>query len=317
MQPKRGGQIEKNSSPALAAGGPKAALPVTANEFVEQQLHDRLRMIENLFDAHALSFSGPLLIGVDDILRTRIEKRCTQIPASDKLVVLLTTGGGYLEPVQRMVATIRKHYQIVDFVIPNYAYSAGTVFALSGDAIFMDYYSRLGPIDPQIESSKGRLVSALGHVEKFNALMERAQKGKISAAEVQLMIDGFDQAELYYYEQQRELSITTLKEWLVKYKFKNWNVTETRKVPVTKRMKERRAAEIGNQLNDTKKWHSHGYGISMEVLRKDLRLLINDFGEREEMSSAIRSYHDLLSDYMAKMNMRGVFHIPDDYRPFM
>ena len=298
-------------------GGTKIPLPVTANEFVEHQLHERLRTIENIFQAHALSFSGPLLIGVDDILRTRIEKQCAQIPASQKLVVLLTTGGGYLEPVQRMVATLRKHYETVDFIIPNYAYSAGTVFALSGDAILMDYYSRLGPIDPQIESSKGRLVSALGHLEKFNALLAKAQKGKISAAEVQLMIDGFDQAELYYYEQQRELSITTLKEWLVKYKFKNWNKTETRKATVTKKMKEKRAAEIGEQLNDTKKWHSHGYGISMEVLRRDLKLTIDDFGENEEMSSAIRSYHDLLSDYMAKRDTRGLVHTPGDYRPFM
>jgi hypothetical protein len=317
MQPNPDGPMKRgNSVPPLGTTSAKTPLPVTANEFVEHQLHERLRTIETLFKAHALTFSGPLLRGVDDILRTRIEKRCKQVPSSERLVVLLTTGGGYLEPVQRMVATLRKHYQIVDFVIPNYAYSAGTVFALSGDAIYMDYYSRLGPIDPQIET-KGKLVSALGHVEKFNALMDRAQKGKISSAEVQLMISGFDQAELYYYEQQRELSITTLKEWLVKYKFKNWNQTETRKVPVTTRMKEKRATEIGDQLNDTKKWHSHGYGISMEVLKKDLKLMIDDFGEREDMSSAIRSYHDLLSDYMAKLDVRGVVHIPDDYRPFM
>jgi hypothetical protein len=317
MQPDPDGPMKRgNSVPPLGTTSAKAPLPVTANEFVEHQLHERLRTIETLFAAHALTFSGPLLRGVDDILRTRIEKRCKQNPSSERLVVLLTTGGGYLEPVQRMVATLRKHYQIVDFVIPNYAYSAGTVFALSGDAIYMDYYSRLGPIDPQIET-KGKLVSALGHVEKFNALMDRAQKGKISSAEVQLMISGFDQAELYYYEQQRELSITTLKEWLVKYKFKNWNQTETRKVPVTTSMKEKRATEIGDQLNDTKKWHSHGYGISMEVLKKDLKLMIDDFGEKEDMSLAIRSYHDLLSDYMAKLDIRGVVHIPGDYRPFM
>jgi hypothetical protein len=311
--PIQGGQTKESSMPTSS---PCAPVPVTANEFVEQQLHERLQAIEKLFNAHALSFSGPLLIGVDDILRTRIEKRCKQSPTSKKLMVLLTTGGGYLEPVQRMVATLRRHYQIVDFVIPNYAYSAGTVFALSGDAIFMDYYSRLGPIDPQIES-KGKLVSALGHVEKFNALMERAQKGTISTAEVQLMISGFDQAELYYYEQQRELSITTLKEWLVKYKFKNWSKTATRQMAVTKKMKEIRAVEIGDQLNDTKKWHSHGYGISMEVLQKDLKLQIDDFGVREDVSSAIRSYHDLLSDYMTKLNTRGVVHTFGDYRPFM
>jgi hypothetical protein len=295
----------------------KASLPVTANEFVEHELNQRLLAVEAHFSCHAMSFSGPLYQGVDDILRTRIENGCKRTPASNKLVILLTTGGGYLEPVLRMVATLRRHYGVVDFVIPNYAYSAGTVFAMSGDAIHMDYYSRLGPIDPQIESSSGMSISALGHLEKFNALMEKAQKGKISTAEVQLLISGFDQGELYYYEQARDLSIAAIEEWLVKYKFKNWTRTQTRKRKVTVAMKKARAKRIGEQLNDTKKWHSHGYGISMEVLRKDLNLLIDDFGADENRSSVIRSYHDLLSDYMARRTARGVVHIPGDYRPFM
>jgi hypothetical protein len=291
--------------------------PVTANEFVEQELHRGLRAIEGAFSCHALSLSGPLYPGVDDILRGVIEKRCVQESTSNTLVVVLTTPGGMLEPVQRMVATIRRHYQIVDFVIPNYAYSAGTIFALSGDAIHMDYYSRLGPIDPQIKSSRGRTVSALGHLEKYNELIKKAQGGKISAAEVQLLIDGFDQAELYNIEQARELSIAALEEWLVEYKFKNWKVTETRRQPVTMEMKKKRATLIGRQLNNTKKWHSHGYGISMEVLQRDLKLVIDDFGKDASTSHLVRSYHDLLSDYMVKRDTQGVVHICDQYRPFM
>lgn len=298
-------------------GIPAASIPATANEFIEHQLDDRLRTIEKVFSAHALAFSGPLYIGVDDILRGVVEKRHQTPPASEKLVILLTTGGGYLEPVQRMVGTIRKHYQVVDFVVPNSAYSAGTVFVMSGDAIYMDYYSRLGPIDPQIESSKGQMVSALGHLEKYNDLIEKAQNGTITAAEVQLLIDGFDQAELYHYEQARDLSIAVLQEWLVKYKFKNWTQTQGRRLPVTDQMKKERAESIGKQLNDTEKWHSHGYGISMEVLQNDLKLVIDDYGKDKTMSSAIRAYHDLLSDYMAKRGTRGVVHIPGEYRPFM
>lgn len=291
--------------------------PVTANEFVEQKLHDGLSEIEATFGCHALCFSGPLLQGVDDILRSTVESRCVSAPVNRRLVILLTTPGGFLEPVQRMVATIRRHYRIVDFVIPNYAYSAGTVFALSGDAIHMDYYSRLGPIDPQIRSTKGRMVSALGHLEKYNELIEKAKTGKISTAEVQLLIEGFDQAELYNIEQARDLSIAALEEWLVEYKFKNWKKTESRHLPVTRQMKKDRASTIGKQLNDTKRWHSHGYGISLEVLRRDLKLVIDDFGEAEVVSSAIRSYHDLLSDYMAKRDMQGAVHICGRFRPFM
>lgn len=304
--------------PGQKGGNAGKQLPVTANEHIEQRLNEGLEEIETVFGCHALSFSGPLLQGVDDILRNTIEKRCSELPASRKLVILLTTGGGYLGPVQRMVATIRRHYRVVDFVIPNEAYSAGTVFALSGDAVHMDYYSRLGPIDPQIKSARGgRNVSALGHLEKYNELIEKAKNKTISTAEVQLLIDGFDQAELYNIEQAKDLSIATLEEWLVKYKFKNWKKTETRKLVVTRQMKIDRAKKIGEQLNDTKRWHSHGYGISMEVLRRDLKLVIDDFEENAAMSSAIRSYSDLLSDYMAKRNTQGVVHVRGRYRPFM
>ena len=190
--------------------------PVTANEFVEQQLHDRLEALEGIFQAHALSFSGPILLGVDDPLRIAVEKRCAQGTASDRLIIVLTTGGGYMDPVQRMVATLRRHYKIVDFVIPNYAYSAGTIFTLSGDSIYMDYYSRLGPIDPQIQSAKGMPVSALGYLEKYNDLLKKANapRSRISTTEIQILL-AFDQGELYFYEQQRDLAITALKEWLV------------------------------------------------------------------------------------------------------
>jgi hypothetical protein len=161
------------------------------------------------------------------------------------------------------------------------------------------------------------MVSALGQLEKYNALIEKAQNGTITTAEVQLLIEGFDQAELYHYEQARDLSISLLEQWLVKYKFKNWTETETQKLPVTDQMKRDRASEIGRQLNDTKKWHSHGYGISMEVLRKDLNLRIDDFEADRARCDSIRAYCDLLSDYMVKRAANGTIHAVGDYRSFL
>ncbi|HLW82723.1 MAG TPA: hypothetical protein VKS20_11870 [Candidatus Acidoferrales bacterium] len=294
----------------------------TANEFIEQQLDSRLCAIESQFGSiHALSMNCPLVFGVDDILRNAVEKRYkdgqTKGQPSDKIVIILTTTGGYLETVQRMVDTVRRFYQVVDFVVPNYAYSAGTVFAMSGDDIYMDYYSRLGPIDPQIESQQGRQVSALGQLEKYNALIDKAQNGTITTAEVQLLIDGFDQAELYNIEQARDLSIDLIRQWLVKFKFKNWKETETRKLTVTDAMKDKRASDIATELNNTKKWHSHGYGISMEVLQHDLNLLINDYGKDPVLSHKIRAYHDLLADYMLRRGSEGVMHVFGVYRSFI
>ena len=132
-------------------------------------------------------------------------------------MICLTTAGGYIEVVKRIAETLRHHYERIEYAIPNSAFSGGTVLAMSGDAIHMDYYSRLGPIDPQVEIQDGNMVPALGYLIKYERLLEKARDGTIAPAEVQLLLDGFDQAELYKYEQARELSITLLEEWLAKY----------------------------------------------------------------------------------------------------
>lgn len=301
-------------SPAPAT--PAKTSPSSANAFIEDELDNRLQALERVFDCHALAFNGLLLFRVDDLIRDAVEDRKGRSDNSEKLVVLLTTGGGYIEVVQRIVHTFRRHYKLVDFIVPNHAYSAGTVLAMSGDAIHMDYYSRLGPIDPQVETDRG-MVPALGYLEQYDKLIDKANNGQITTAEMHLLIAGFDQAELSKYEHARALSISLLEEWLVKYKFKNWKVTATRKKRVSKDDKERRAREIAEELSNTKKWHVHGHGISMELLENDLNLRIDDFEKHPEKSRKIRGYHDLLSDYMAKLGTNGVIHVTGSYQRFL
>ena len=258
------------------------------------------------FNADAVAYSGPLIHGVDDDIRSVIESKAGDAK-HDRLAMLLTTEGGYIETVARIVDTLRHHYDYVEFVIPNRAFSAGTVLALSGNAIHMDYYSRLGPIDPQVQSTTGDQVPALGYLARYEDLLNKANRGQISEAEVALLL-GFDQAELYMFDQARELTITLLKEWLVNYKFRDWKTTEDRGARVTKRMRTTRAASIAKKLNDTNRWHSHGYGISMDVLRRDMRLKIDDFGADHMLSRAIRGYHDLFEDYLTKRGIVMAIH---------
>ncbi len=249
-----------------------------------------------------------------------MERKHARGNKNGRLVFLLTTSGGYIEVVQRIVDTLRKFYTLIDFVVPNYAYSAGTVLAMSGDAIYMDYYSRLGPIDPQVETQSGKMVSALGYLERYDLLISKATKGTINAAEVQILIQGFDQGELYHYQQARELSIALLKEWLVRYKFKNWKTTRTRSKRVTQRMKVSRAASIAKELSQTNKWHVHGHGISKEVLEKDLNLLIDDYSAipgKPTVGTQIREYHDLMTDYMSKTSTTGAIHFAGEFERFM
>jgi len=187
--------------------------------------------------------------------------------------------------------------------------SAGTVLVMSGDNILMDYYAILGPIDPQVPSEKGKvLVPALGYILQYERLVEKSKKGQLNDAELAFLLNRFDPGELYQYEQERELSTDLLKQWLVQFKFKDWVVTETKQVPVTPEMRSARAEEIARSLNDPSKWHSHGRGITMAILRDELKLKIRDFGEDKDLNEAIRSYYKLLKDYMERRDYDIVFH---------
>jgi hypothetical protein len=83
--------------------------PRNANEFIEQQLDERLQILDGSFDSDMLSLSGPLVFGVDDIIRDAIEGVRQHSQDRQKLTVILTTSGGYIEVVHRFVDTMRYH----------------------------------------------------------------------------------------------------------------------------------------------------------------------------------------------------------------
>ena len=286
--------------------------PYNSNEIVEADLDSRLVALGDAFDGDPLTFSGDLIHGVDGIIREAIE-RIRLESDRNRLVVTLDTPGGYIEIVQRIVETLRHHYEYVDFIIPDSAYSAGTVLAMSGDAIYMNYYSRLGPIDPQVMGVTGNMVPALGYLVAWERLLAKAERAELTDVEARLMLEGFDQAELYKYEQARELSISLLREWLVSYKFKDWEITETRQEKVTPKLKKERAEEIARELNNTERWHSHGHGISMAVLRRDLRLKIDDYDENPQLGSSVKNYYNLFEDYRMLRSGIMVLHHPGRY----
>ncbi|WP_255453029.1 hypothetical protein [Parabacteroides sp. ZJ-118] len=177
----------------------------------------------------------------------------------------------------------------------DYAYSAGTIFCMSGDSIYMDYFSVLGPIDPQVQNKEGKWVAALGYLDKVNEYIEKAKAGNLTNVEFAILKD-FDLAELRSFEQARDLTIDLLKKWLVKYKFKNWTKHKNGQ-DVTIKEKEERAAKIAEHLSDNNDWKSHGRPINIEAL-KELKLKIEDYSDKTELRSKIRDYYETMSDYV-------------------
>ena len=278
-------------------------------DIVRKSLNKRIQDLEKHFDADVLTYFGPFN-GMEASFLKIVEELADDKDKKDKIYIVLTTGGGSANTVEIFVNVLRKHYKEVNFIVPDYAYSAGTIFCMSGDNILMDYFSVLGPIDPQVQNKEGRLVAALGYLDKINELLLKSKNNEITQAEFIILRD-FDLAELRGYEQAKDLTIDLLKKWLVKYKFKNWSTHRTDKnklnLPVTKEEKILRAKEIADHLSNNNKWKSHGRPINIEALG-ELRLEIDDYSDNTERRKLIRDYHELVIDYVVNRGFYNLVH---------
>lgn len=220
--------------------------------------------------------------------------------------IVLRTGGGSAETTERMVAVLRQHYTTVNFVVPDVAMSAGTIFCMAGDKIFMDYASSLGPIDPQVPTpDTGDYVPALGYLDKVE---EITNKGMLSPADV-VLLKSIDLAKLALFEQARDLSVDLLKNWLVQYKFKDWTHHRTTNpgAEVSREEKAIRAEEIARELANHKRWRSHGRNLDVSKL-SELRIEIDDYSNDQELRAAIRGYNDPLTGYVDRLQLPFFLH---------
>jgi hypothetical protein len=124
---------------------------IKTDEYVLALLKKCNQDLADHFKSDVIAIRAPIRFGLDDVIRYEIENlHDNKKKRPNRLTVLIETTGGYVEVVERIYNIFRRQYpDHVDFIVPNYAYSAGTVLVLSGDDIYMDYYSILGPIDPQ------------------------------------------------------------------------------------------------------------------------------------------------------------------------
>ena len=280
---------------------------IGVSNYIEDLLKLSVEEFERVYEgSDAIYLNTPLEGDVDRLVRLKIEA-LKEGSNRDRLAVFVQTFGGEIRVIERLVLIFRYHYREVCFFVPDYAYSAGTALVMSGDRIYMDYDSVLGPTDTQIYE-KGELVSATGYLEKYREMVEssRTEKG-IAPAELELLIEKFDHGKLFDFEQSLLRTEKVVAEWLVKYKFKDWKTHSSDGSQVTVKQKRALARKIAKWLNDAKRWSSHGKGISVDVLREDLQLKIDALDKSELGESAIK-YHRLTVDYCRKIGAQIAIH---------
>lgn len=281
--------------------------PVDLDYTIKNHINDKAALLEEMLRSDVIFYSGPIVPQLFRIFRNFVEEvKSKSERTEDVLSVVLRTGGGSAETTERMVNVLRHHYATVNFIVSDMAMSAGTIFCMSGDRIFMDYASALGPIDPQVLAPDGSgYVAALGYLDKVE---EIAQKANPSPADV-ILLSNIDLAKLALYEQARNLSISLLKRWLAEFKFKDWTHQRTtnRGAPVTPEDKQSRAEDIASALSNNQRWHSHGRALGIAQFN-ELRLEIDDYSRDDDLRDAIRGYNDPLTAYADRQDMPICMH---------
>lgn len=203
-----------------------------------------------------------------------------KVPINERSVdIFLATGGGSAQQVNNFVNCLRDRFDEVDFLIPSFCMSAGTLFALSGNHIFMTDRACLGPIDPQVPTAAGRYVPAQALLSLVAEIQRAGDDALKSGAGVPWafvrILDTLDKKELGEALTASRYSETMAAQFLQKHKFRDWTITETSRKPVSDADRATRAAEIASALGSHDRWKSHGHAISRGVLWDEIRLRID------------------------------------------
>jgi hypothetical protein len=218
----------------------------------------------------------------------------SQVP-SDKLSVdvFLATPGGLAQQVCKFVDCLRPRFTDVDFLIPHLAMSAGTIWACSGNQIWMDERAALGPIDPQVlDKNTGTVVpsqallTCIGEIQKRG--QEKLAKGEQPDWTDITILRGIDARAIGDTINSSRYSTDLAATYLSQHKFRDWVKHSTTGLDVTPNQRDDKAKEIATRLCNHAQWKTHSHGINRVVLNKELGIKIKDPEEFPGLKRAMR-----------------------------
>lgn len=227
---------------------------------------------------------------------------------SNDIDIIIETPGGIAEVVEDLVKLIRSKHEHVGVIVPGMSKSAGTIFAMAADEILMGESSALGPIDAQILSN-GKRFSADAFLAGLNKIKQDASKNNRLELAYIPMLQSISPGEIQHCENAQEFSKTLVKNWLIEYKFRDWNIHSSTQKPVTEDEKIKRADEIAKNLCNHSKWLTHARSIKIQDLR-DMKLQITNYQNNIDLDDAITRYYTLLQ-MSFETNIYKIFETPE------
>lgn len=268
-------------------------------EDMEKERKKQLKLVSEAHDNHdILVYAADLAhhpgasTGIDYPDITLFSDQLSNLQGS-KLDIILETPGGSAEVVEDLVSIVRHKYHDVSVIVPGWAKSAGTIFAMGADHILMGPGSALGPIDAQIPENGDKLISADEYIDGLEAIVQNTPvNGPLNPAYIPIL-QHVTPGALQHFKNARELSKTLVIDWLLKYRFTSWQTHKHSGKPVTDAERQARAKDVAEKLADNSAWLVHGRSINMTDLAQ-LGLEVEDFTKEPKLNEAIMRYHALL-----------------------
>jgi len=129
------------------------------DDIIFKVVRDAEADLERRLDANVMYFSSEIRMNVFPWFREAIEKLAQRPEKKEAIAICLTTTGGQAEVVEKLVEVVRNHYNLVHFVVPVAAMSAGTIFCMSGDKIYMGLFVVAGADRPSGSRPRGKILS--------------------------------------------------------------------------------------------------------------------------------------------------------------
>ena len=230
----------------------------------------QLRRIVELRRHHVLVVAADVqnrlaVLSNEDLLAIR--DQLSNISGGDAIDLILETPGGSGEAAEDIVRLIRERFASMGVIVPGTAKSAGTILAMAGDEILMGDESGLGPIDAQI-TQKGKVFSAHALLQGMDQIKHEIEEtGNLNRIYIP-MLQNLSPGELQHARNVQDFAVQLVREWLVSYKFKNWNTHRTSGNVVTEEEKQGRANEIATALSNHSRWKTHGRSIKISDLQE-------------------------------------------------
>ena len=246
------------------------------DQIMIKESYDKLR---NKLNGEVISYTGVFQHDYFLPFKNFIENIKKQSPQYDNLYLLLKTDGGNSDIVERMVDCIYENYKYCAVIVFDRALSAGTVFALSTNEVFLDKYGVLGAIDSYVPKADGTQYPVTLQHLLLRELMEKDSTQSISQYDKHLL-GKMDVPSILAYEKSDELTIETLTKAIHDRMLQGQGDTSDIKAKMKK-------------LQDINHWKSHFKGIRHKQLIQEFPFIKASIYD-DELKTLIESHIGIL-----------------------